>query len=93
MDRHRVCVCCGREIPEGKGVVHFHIRKLACQGACNDLVHALHKDYSRSKQGRFRTRAALLRLIQERRQTIQPTAFELIVDTRLRVSGDAAGRR
>lgn len=62
------CVACGTRVPDGEGVVHADLGVRSHQGACADIVDGLRRVYDRSKRGRWRPRAEVLRLLAEQRK-------------------------
>ena len=61
----RHCVRCGRFISWDETAVYTAAYRIFNCMACNSFITPLLKDYSKSKRGRHRTKAELLRAIRE----------------------------
>lgn len=71
-DPDRICVLCGKPIPERKGVYHAGRRHLSHQGHCSEVLDGLERAYDRSARGRWRTsREYALALDEARRRYLE----------------------
>jgi hypothetical protein len=61
----RICFVCKTAIPQRDGTFHAGLRILCHSGKCSDFVTSLMKDFSKSRRGKFRRRADILRDIRE----------------------------
>lgn len=67
MRSERKCIICHSEIPEREGIYFAELRILVHQEGCADKVRFAQKDTSRSRRGRYRSRADTLRILRGNR--------------------------
>jgi hypothetical protein len=56
----RICIICGKPVPEKKGILHLRFRVVTHIDGCSDKLREISKDRSKSPRGKHRPLAEIL---------------------------------
>lgn len=61
---NRICIICGKSVPEKQGILHLRLRLLTHISECTEKFREISKDRSKSARGRKRPINEVLSLIE-----------------------------